>query len=104
MSADSDHNLRDRRFQPVGELIERFIEEAGLKPDLAEAHIRTNWADIAGAPVAARTTELFIRRQTLILRIDRPALRQELAYHKARLIERVNQSVGYELITSVRLA
>ena len=49
------------------------------------------------------TGEKFIKNQTLYVKITNPALRQDLSMMRTRIVQRINQTVGSQVITDVKV-
>ena len=53
--------------------------------------------------MARYTGEKFIKNQTLFVKIQSPALRQDLTMMRSQLVKRINEAVGNMVIADVRI-
>ncbi len=94
--------MKRSRALPIGDLIRRYLREQGLESPLNEYRlIHEAWASVLGNGVAAYTNQLVIRNQTLYVHVESPALRQNLQMTRARLVQRLNETVGAQVITDI---
>ena len=86
---------------PLKEVIDRWLRAYRLDGKMKELDIIAAWPDMMGTAVAHRTKEIKIRNKTLYLKMDSSVMRDELAYGKQVIIERVNEKAGSEIINDV---
>jgi predicted nucleic acid-binding Zn ribbon protein len=92
-----------RDVQSVKDLILRNLREQGLEMPLLQKRLVEAWPEVAG-PLAQRyTLNTYIYNQTLFVRLSSPAMRAELSMQRQELITRLNQYVGSQVITDIRL-
>ena len=89
--------------QPCSTLIMRFMRQSGLEMPLNQYRLIQSWADVAGQLVAEQTKEIFIRNQTLYVRVTSPAMRANLMMNRTRLTSLLNKQVGADVITNIAL-
>ncbi|MDC1222285.1 DUF721 domain-containing protein, partial [Salibacteraceae bacterium] len=70
---------------------------------LTELSIQSEWATIAGPAIAGRTDEVILRGSKLIIRLNSPALRQELHYQREQIKDNVNQFIGRNTVNEILL-
>ena len=92
-----------RREKALKDLILQNLRMQGLETPLLQKRLIDNWEEVAGSLAARFTEEKFIRNQTLFVKISRPALRQDLNMMRSDLIVRLNQSVGAQIISDLRI-
>ena len=51
--------------------------------------------------IARDTTHLYIKHKTLYVKLNSPALREELGYAKSKLIKSLNKAAGVEVIEDI---
>ena len=86
---------------PLKEVIDRWLRAYRLDGKMKELDIIAAWPEMMGTAVAHRTKEIKIRNKKLYLKIDSSVMRDELAYGKQVIIERVNEKAGSEIINDV---
>ena len=84
-------------------LLAQFLRRQGLETPLLQKRLIDNWGEVAGPMAARYTTEIFIKNQTLFVKIQNPALRQDLSMMRSQLVQRLNHSVGSQIIADIRI-
>lgn len=92
-----------RSVQPIGDILWHFLRKEGLETPLLQRRLIDNWEQVAGSLAARYTGEMFIKNQTLFVKILNPALRQDLSMMRSDLVRKLNQSVGTQIITELRV-
>jgi hypothetical protein len=87
--------------QSLKEAIAEMLEAYKLRGRMDELKLMASWGKIMGPMVQKRTLDLSIRHKILYVRLESAALREELTYSKEKLIERLNEEAGCEVITQV---
>ncbi len=80
-----------------------YLRREGLETPLLQRRAVDAWNNVVGAGVARYTGEKFIKNQTLFVKIQSPALRQDLTMMRSQLVKRINEAVGSMVIADVRI-
>ena len=91
-----------RDVKPLGDLLQTFLRNEGLETPLKQKRLLDVWPTVAGATVARLTGERFIKNQTLFVKINNPALRQDLSMMRQKLVQRLNSQVGSFIISDIK--
>jgi hypothetical protein len=83
------------------EALAEMLEAYKLRGRMDELKLISSWGKIMGPMVQKRTLDLSIRNKTLFVRLESAALREELAFSREKLIERLNEEAGSVVITNV---
>ena len=83
------------------EAIDQLLKAYGLGPRLDEISLLKSWDEVCGPMIAKHTKDLYFKSGTLYVVLDSAPLRQELTYAKSKLIEKLNQSVGKNMVSSL---
>ena len=62
------------------------------------------WREVAGAPVAAHATAVYVRGRELVVEMDSPTWAQDVSMFTDRYRDAVNTHLGETVIDSVRIA
>jgi len=92
---------RNSNEAPLKEVIDKLLKAYRLDGKMKELDVLEAWPEMMGVAVANRTTEIYIRNKTLIVRMDSAVMRDELRHGKQVIILRVNEKAGCELINDV---
>ena len=95
--------MKRKETQSLDSVIAEWIRENGLGKPLLEHRGGQQWADILGPTIARYSRDIEVKDGMLRVRITNAALRQELFEQRFRLIQKLNDAVGGEAITDIRL-
>jgi len=85
----------------LGEVIRELIETYHLEGKLNELKVIHSWEKVVGVMIAKYTRDLQIRNGKLFVKIDSPALKNELSYSSSVIIERLNKEAGSKVIEEI---
>lgn len=92
---------RTTNNQSLRQVIEELIEAYRLGDKLNQAWVISLWDNVVGKMIARDTTHLYIKHKTLYVKLNSPALREELGYAKSKLIKSLNKAAGAEVIEDI---
>ena len=92
-----------REVKSISDLLNMYLRREGLETPLLQKRAIDAWDNIMGAMITRYTGEKFIKNQTLYVKITNPALRQDLSMMPTRIVQRINQAVGSQVITDVKV-
>ena len=87
--------------RPIGEVIREMIETYRLEGKLNEVKVLHSWENVVGEMIAKHTKDLYIKNHRLFVKIDSPALKNELTYSRTLIAEKLNQEAGGKVIEEV---
>ena len=85
----------------LGEAMHQFLNESRLKGSIQALQITDAWEQIMGKTIARYTDKLQIFGDKLIISTHVAPLKQELNYQKEKIIQRVNEALGKQIIKEV---
>jgi predicted nucleic acid-binding Zn ribbon protein len=91
----------DNSGQSLGDAIREMIEAYGMKGKLSEANLVDSWEEVVGAMISKHTKDLYIKRKKLFVKVDSPALKNELTYNRTTIMESLNEAAGGEIIEEI---
>lgn len=92
-----------RDVQSISDLLNMYLRREGLETPLLQKRAVDAWDTLMGSSIARFTGEKFIKNQTLFVKILNPALRQDLTMMRSRIVKRINEAVGSQVIVDVRI-
>ena len=92
-----------RDVQSISDLLNMYLRREGLETPLLQKRAVDAWDTLMGPSIARFTSEKFIKNQTLFVKILNPALRQDLTMMRSRIVKRINEAVGSQVIVDVRI-
>ena len=92
-----------QKVQPISTVLQQFLRVQGLETPLLQHRLIAAWPEVAGPAISRYTGELFIKNQTLIVKITNPALRADISMMRTQLKDRLNAAVGTQVITEIKI-
>ncbi|MCD8293457.1 MAG: DUF721 domain-containing protein [Prevotellaceae bacterium] len=93
--------MKRSQARPIGQLVREYLREESLESPLNQYRLVNSWAAVMGPGIALYTRGLSIKNQTLFVQITSSALRQELMMRRSRLVDKLNEYVGAQVITNI---
>ena len=87
----------------IADLLRVYIRKNGLETPLLQRRLIEAWDEVVGSVIAAYTEDKSIRNQTLWVKISSPAARSELQMRRTKLILDLNNKVGANVITEIKI-
>ena len=92
-----------RDVKSINDLLNMYLRREGLETPLLQRRAVDAWDKVVGAGVARYTGAPYIKNHTLLVKIQSPALRQDLTMMRSQLVKRINEAVGSMVIADVRI-
>jgi len=85
----------------MAEAMKQFLKNSRLKGSLQALQIEDVWEKLMGKTIARYTEKISIHGTTLYIHTTVAPLKQELNYQKPKIIQRVNEALGENVIKEV---
>jgi hypothetical protein len=85
----------------IGDAIEDWMDQLRVRGKYKETYIIQNWEKIMGAPIARRTTNLYIRNKRLYIHLNSAPLKNELNQNRPKVVELLNKAAGDKVLEDV---
>ena len=95
--------MERKEIQKIDSLLHKFVKANNLERGLAEYRLMKSWKDLLGITVAKKTKNMYIRNRKLFVTLHSSVVRNELAMIKDKLISRLNEAAGMNVIDDVIL-
>lgn len=82
----------------MAQALQQFLNESRIKGDVQAMQIQEAWESIMGKTVARYTDSIKIIGDKLIITTSVAPLRHELIFQKVKIIKRVNEVMGGEVV------
>ena len=92
-----------REVKSISDLLSMYLRREGLETPLLQKRAVAAWDSIMGPTIVRYTGDKFIKNQTMFVKITNPALRQDLSMMRTRIVRRINEAVGSQIIADVRI-
>lgn len=86
----------------ISEAIRYFIKENGMEERVMQSMAIDGWHDQMGDFMKKYTDQIFVRNHVLFVKINAPALKNELSFGKSKILNHINQYIGEEYLTEIR--
>jgi predicted nucleic acid-binding Zn ribbon protein len=83
--------------------LEKFLSQHRHRSKLIQTNIWENWNEIVGNTIASRTEKVWLKEGKLHIVINSSVLKNELQFHKQKLVSKVNKAVDCKAINDVIL-
>ncbi|HEY6867107.1 MAG TPA: DUF721 domain-containing protein [Candidatus Eisenbacteria bacterium] len=90
-------------MEPVSTALSRLFGRLGLDRGLLGWRAVEEWAEVVGPRLARHTRAIAFRDGALHVEVEGSAWMHELGLLKHELVRRINQHLGSECVTDVRL-
>ena len=87
----------------IKNLINGFLKKNRLENGLLDLEVKKVWFEIMDNGIANYTRDVNLKNKTLYVKLNSPALREELSYGKEKLINIINQKFKKEIINKIVL-
>ncbi|MBR6840722.1 MAG: DUF721 domain-containing protein [Prevotella sp.] len=86
----------------IKDLILKNLRAQGLETPLLQKRLIDSWQDVAGEMIAGYTENVYIRNQTLYVKLSSPTLRADLSMMRKEMVQRLNAYVGTQVIVDIK--
>lgn len=94
--------MRKCNAEQVGQLVRMFMRQEGLETPYNEYRLINSWEEVMGQGIARFTGEMFIKNQTLFVKLLSPVVKNELMMGRANIVKRLNEKVGSHVIADIK--
>ena len=85
----------------IGDALKYFLSHSRLKGSIQALQIEDVWEQLMGKTIAKYTEKISIHGQTLYIVTNIAPLKQELLYQKDKILARVNEALGEQVVKDV---
>lgn len=97
--------MKRTNSQSIGKLLEDFFQENPLLADkLAETRLIDAWKKVLGSLTSQYTTNIYIKKKVLYVKLSSSVLRNELSMCREQLVKNLNKEAGREVINDIILS
>ena len=88
--------------QSIGQALGQFLKSEHLEKKYNEQRIIHSWQEIMGAPIARRTSKVWIKESILFVQLTSAPLRQELTMAREKVLQHLEDKLGSGIIEDIR--
>ncbi|MBR3478770.1 MAG: DUF721 domain-containing protein [Bacteroidaceae bacterium] len=93
--------MKRSKTESITNLLNEFLREQGLETPLNQHRLIESWPVVMGDTINRQTGNLFIKNQTLYVKIKSAALKSDLMMTRTSLVKRLNDAVGAFVISDI---
>lgn len=91
-----------RKPKSIGDLLKEYLRTEGFETPLLQKRVVDSWPLVMGATISRYTENVFIKNQTLFVKIKSPSLRADLSMMRADIVKRLNDHVKSQIIVDIK--
>ncbi|MFT3751244.1 MAG: DUF721 domain-containing protein [Agriterribacter sp.] len=85
----------------IGQALKIFLQKSRLKGNMQAFQVTDVWEQVMGKTIARYTEKIEIINNTLFISTTVAPLKNELLYQKDKIIQRVNEALGENIVKEV---
>lgn len=93
--------MKRRDAQSIKDIIDVALSESGVSGVIDEQRLCYLWPEVVGQGINRYTIKRYVENGVLHVYLSSAALKNELQFHRTRLIEELNKAAGKNVITNI---
>ncbi|WP_313580715.1 DciA family protein [Chishuiella sp.] len=89
--------------QTLGQALEHFIKQSGKEELIWEVKAEEAWFAVMGKFFEKYTDRVEVRQRILYVKINSPAMRQELLMGKSKIIANINEEIKKDFLVDAKI-
>ena len=85
----------------IKDILKQVLKQNGINRGIAENSVITSWKEIVGERINKSTENIYISKKILFVKIRSAIAKNEINLIKTALVEKINQRVGFNVITKI---
>jgi hypothetical protein len=94
---------RENETFSIKDLIPQMLQKNKLQKGLNQMDVKEAWENVMGKGVMNYTESVYLKNNTIIVKLSSSTLREELNYGKEKIIIMLNEVLSNVIIKSIRL-
>lgn len=95
--------MKRNNTQSLKEVLKLYVDSMHIGAKLKESRLKDQWEEMLGKNAASLTRKLFIKNKVLYVYLNSSVLRNELLMMREKLIFRINEMAGEEIVEKIVL-
>ncbi|MCC8114047.1 MAG: DUF721 domain-containing protein [Bacteroidales bacterium] len=93
--------MKKHEAMTVGQIIEQAIAQTGNRDEYERQQACYLWPEIVGPTINRYTTRRWVERDVMHVCLSSAVLKNELMFHRARIIDMLNRALGTKVISEI---
>jgi hypothetical protein len=86
----------------LGDAIQQLFKQEKLDVKISRFAVKNAWEEIAGKVISNHTISIFFDEQkNVYLSLDSSVVKNETLYSKEKIVKKINEFCGYELVKNL---
>ena len=95
--------MRKSNQQSIGTVIKKLLKNQQLEGRLKELDLLDKCEEILGEKLMKYVNDISIKNRNLTIKVNSAVVRNELAYQKSKIIKKINEQIGDEILKEIIL-
>ena len=87
--------------QTLKEVVRELLRTYCWGGKIGEIRLMNSWEKVVGKMISKHTIKLDVRKKVLFVKLDSPALKNELSFAKEKIMKSLNEEVGEVVINKI---
>lgn len=92
---------RTNNTTPLKEAFDDMLNSYHLKKKYKEMKLISSWESVMGAPIASRTSKIYIKEGKLFVQLTSAPLKKELAMGKTRILDLLEKEMEERVVNEI---
>ena len=94
---------RNYETNSVKEILNSFFNQKQISQGVFNSKIGIAWKKTAGKQFSKYTKDIYLRKNTLYIKVSNPMLKNEISFSKNKIIELINSELKQDIIEKIVL-
>ena len=89
---------RNHETNSVKEILNSFFNQKQISQGVFNSKVGIAWKNTAGKQFSKYTKDIYLKKNTLYIKVSNPMLKEEISYSKNKIIELINAELKQDII------
>ena len=94
-------NNRQQNTASLKEVMGKLLETYRIDQKYSETELVSSWERLMGKPIASRTSQLFVHKKILYVKLSSAPLKHELNLSKSKVLEIIRREFNDQIIDDI---
>ena len=94
---------RHNETSSIKEVLNSFFNQKQINQGVVNSKISIAWKKTAGNHLSKYTKDIYLKKNTLFIRVSNPMLKEEISYSKNKIIELINFELKQDIVEKIVL-
>ena len=91
-----------KKIQTLGESLDGLIQQLGIGAKINQFRVIEKWSEIVGENISKVTKPERVVDKILYIKVSSMSWRTELLFHKLGILEKIEKTIGKDIISDIR--